>query len=160
MITQQYLQHLFSYADGLLYWKISRSHCIHVGDLAGCGLKNGRRTIHIDGHLYYVHRLVFLYHYGWLPNEIDHIDANPNNSRVENLRAATRNENQYNARLRADSISGAKNVHWYRQTKKWCVVLRVNKTRKHIGYFSDFELAELVATEARNKFHGAFARSK
>jgi len=101
-----------------------------------------------------------MYHYGWLPDEIDHIDANPNNSRVENLRAATRTENQYNARLRADSTSGAKNVQWYKQTKKWRVVLRVNKTRKHIGFFNDFELAELVATEARDKFHGAFARSE
>jgi hypothetical protein len=38
------------------------------------------------------------------------------------------------------------------------VRVKVNKKQKHIGVFEDIELADLVAQEARNKFHGAFAR--
>jgi hypothetical protein len=34
----------------------------------------------------------------------------------------------------------------------------IRKKRKNIGYFDDLELADLVATEARNLYHGAFVR--
>jgi hypothetical protein len=34
----------------------------------------------------------------------------------------------------------------------------VNKKRKYIGSFEDVELADLVAQEARDKYHGRFAR--
>jgi len=33
----------------------------------------------------------------------------------------------------------------------------VNGQRKYFGYFDDIELANLVAQEARNKFHKEFA---
>ena len=37
---------------------------------------------------------------------------------------------------------------------------RVNKKPKYIGVYEDLELAELVAMEARNKYHGQFANHK
>jgi len=40
---------------------------------------------------------------------------------------------------------------------KWFVYVDVNKKRNNIGYFEDIELAELVAIEAREKYHGAYA---
>jgi hypothetical protein len=37
------------------------------------------------------------------------------------------------------------------------VDIMVDSKKKYIGVFDDLELAELVAMEARNKYHGAFA---
>ena len=44
--------------------------------------------------------------------------------------------------------------------KMFKVGLAVNNKFKHIGYFNNIELAELVAIEARDKYHGAFACHK
>jgi hypothetical protein len=103
------------------------------------------------------HRVVFLLNNGYLPEIVDHADGNPSNNAISNLRAATKSTNAMNKPVRADSKSGIKNVTWYKRARKWVVSLSINKKRKTIGYFADIELAELVATEARNKYHGVFA---
>lgn len=43
--------------------------------------------------------------------------------------------------------------------KKWAVTLQFNGKTKHIGVFEDLEFADLVAQEARDKFHGKYARN-
>jgi hypothetical protein len=53
---------------------------------------------------------------------------------------------------------GVKGVNWNKSNKQWRVRVQVNKKRIHIGDFKDLELAELVAIEARNKYHGNFAK--
>ena len=97
---------------------------------------------------------------GYLPKFIDHIDCNPSNNKIENLREATFSQNQHNTKKRITNTSGVKNVHWYKPLKKWMVYIMINKKRKHLGYFNNIELAELVAQEARNKYHGKYARHK
>jgi hypothetical protein len=37
--------------------------------------------------------------------------------------------------------------------------MNINGVRKIFGYFADIELADLVAQEARSKYHGEFARN-
>ena len=59
-------------------------------------------------------------------------------------------------KLKIDNKSGSKNVHWNKQRNKWTVMIRVDKKQKYIGLFEDLELAELVATEARDKYHKEF----
>ena len=93
-----------------------------------------------------------------MPKLIDHIDNDPSNNKIENLREATRHQNGTNAKTWSNNISGAKNVSWHKQCKKWRVRVSINKKMETIGLFDDFDLAELVAVEARNKFHGNFAR--
>ena len=160
MITQEYIKQLFTYADGNLYWKISRSNSIKVGQKVGTTPKHNYAQTYLDGKNYRVHRLIFLYHHGYFPAEIDHIDGNPRNNCVENLRAATRVQNQQNAKLRKDNISGIAGVYWYKSTSRWKVQINIDKVKTHLGYFKDKELAELVAIEARDKYHKEFARHK
>jgi len=40
----------------------------------------------IDGKPQALHRMIFLYHHGYLPKVTDHIDGNRLNNRIENLR--------------------------------------------------------------------------
>ena len=58
-----------------------------------------RMDFYINGilvHCYY-HHAVWLYNYGDLPEILDHIDGDPTNNRISNLRAVTRSENNLNS---------------------------------------------------------------
>ena len=96
--------------------------------------------------------------HGYMPKEIDHIDNNPSNNRIENLREATRSEQLCNTKLRKDSTSGIKGVTWDKSRNKWIVSINKDKKTMFRGRFNDLELAQLVAVEARNKYHGDFAK--
>ena len=93
-----------------------------------------------------------------IPLDVHHIDGNRKNNKIENLRIATQQQNCLNRIAHKNNRSGYKNVHWANGMNKWCVLINVGGKRKVIDYFEDIELAGFVAQEARNKFHGEFAR--
>jgi hypothetical protein len=160
-MNQIKVKNLFDYVDGKLFWKVSPAHNVKIGDAAGSLRFNGYWHTQINGKRYFNHRIIFLWHHGYLPTtDIDHIDGNRVNNKVENLRPATGFENARNAKVRADNTSGAKGVSWVKHIRKWVVQLRVDKKIKRIGYFDDLELADLVAIMARDKYYGEFARHK
>ena len=158
MITQDEVKQLFDYSDGQLYWRVAPSRCVRLGALAGSVTDNGYVKIKIRYKLYRAHRIVFLWHHGWLPAEIDHTDNNRRNNKIENLRAATHSQNQRNRLRQKNNVSGAKNVGWNKQRQTWRVRVRYDG-----GLFAkdvtDFELAVLIAEEARAKYHGDFAKN-
>lgn len=160
MITQERLKELFDYQNGQLIWKVKKARA-NKGDIAGCNaLAKGimYRQTKIDGKQYRVHCLVFLLHHGYLPNLIDHIDGNGLNNRIENLRATNARNNALNSKLKSSNTSTSKNVYWNSQRRKWMVQAIVDGKQKYFGLYDDLELADLVATEVRSKFHGQFAR--
>jgi hypothetical protein len=144
MITQQEIKELFDYKDGELYWKVKPLRG-EIGDLAGHVRKDKRKVVGLKSRYFYTYRLIYLMHFGELPNLIDHIDKNPLNNKIENLRKATKSQNALN--------SNTKNVSWIKNRKKW----KVQANKKHIGYFENLELAELVAIMAKEKYYGGFA---
>jgi len=150
------LHELFEYKDGFLYRKVAVQGA-PAGIKVGTKQSNGYSYVVVDGKKILTHRVMFLFCNGYLPDFIDHIDGNKSNNKIENLRQATRAENGHNRQVYSNNKSGIKNVTWIERLKKWSVKLTVNKKRIHIGSFDDLELAELVAIEARNKYHGVFA---
>ena len=156
MITQQRLFELFNYKDGNLYWKVNRQHT-KAGSVAGTNRDDGYIVICVDQKRYRAHRLIFMFHNGYYPNEIDHIDGNKSNNKIENLRESNRKLNMMNIGRYSNNTSGYKNVSWNVNCCKWQVRLRLNNRYKSFGYYEDLELADLVAQEARNKYHGEYA---
>ena len=153
MITQKRLQELFDYQDGQFIDRKTNA----VRALVPITNHHRYHRIVVDRKAYAFHRMVFLYHKGYLPKIIDHIDNDRTNNRIENLREATQQQNCLNRVAHKNNRSGYKNVHWDKAMNKWCVLINVFKKRKVIGYYDDIELAGLVAEEARDKFHGEFA---
>ena len=159
MITQKLLHELFEYKNGELYWKKTIAKKTKINSKAGHIKKNKYKVIGINGKTYPTQRLIYMMFYGYMPIEVDHDDNNPSNNKIENLRAATTQENQYNSKLRIDNNSGIKGVTWYAKTKKWQAQLRVNGKPKHFGYYFDKEVARFVVEAMRCKFHGNFANN-
>jgi hypothetical protein len=156
-ITQELVNELFEYKDGQLFWKKTTSKRSIAGNLAGYLTKRGYWRVSINYKHYYTHRIVFLMFHGHLPKLLDHIDGNPLNNKIENLRAATSAENVRNSKLRNTNKSGIKGVCWDKQHKKWSVTIMVSGKNYRIGRFKDLELAQLAIEEARNKYHKEFA---
>lgn len=158
-ITQERLKELFEYReDGTFMRKVSTSNRVKAGDTVGwktCGGKYIGLTV--NGKTTYMHRMVFLYHHGHLPQYIDHIDGDGTNNKIENLREATQSQNLCNIKRKSNNKSGVKNVIWCASNKKWGVFLKVNGKQTYFGVYPDLELAELVAIEAREKHQGQFA---
>lgn len=156
--TQADLHNFFDYKDGILYWKVRLSNAQKIGNRVGSITNRNYLATSINNKSFLVHRLIFAWHHGYYPKQIDHIDGNRQNNKIENLRPCNYAENNWNAKLRKNSSSGIKNVYWQKSTQKWAVALRKHKKYIYLGCFADLELAELVATEARNKYHGKFAK--
>jgi len=150
-LSQEYLHSLFEYKDGNLFWKSS-------GLKAGSKKSNGYTYVGISNNTYGIHRIIFMMFNGYIPNEVDHIDNDPSNNKIENLRESNFVTNQWNRSLQKNNTSGYKNVFWNKGMKKWQVQIRSSGKKMNVGYFYDIELADLVAQEARSKYHGNFAK--
>ena len=57
----------------------------------------GYVRVQIDGKSYLMHRLVWFYHHGQWPIELNHKKRNKQNNAIENLESCTRKENQIHA---------------------------------------------------------------
>ena len=106
-----------------------------------------------------LHRLVYEIHNGAIQEGllIDHIDNNPLNNDVSNLRLATRGENQYNQKVHKNNKIGHKNITYSEKRKDYCVRVRKNNKVVVQTYFKTLE----EAIEYRNikllEIHGEFA---
>lgn len=87
--------------------------------------------------------------------DIDHINHNTTDNRKSNLRIVTRSQNQMNTILRKNNTSGVKGV--IRQNNKWTASIQINKSRKHLGTFENFEEAVKVRKEAEKIYFGEYA---
>lgn len=125
------------YDDGVLRWKVNRSTWIKPGDIVGCQRKDGYWEAQIVGERWLVHRAIFLLHHGYLPKLIDHIDRNPSNNKIENLRAANKRINALNAGLASNNTSGVKGVSWDRTKDKWVARHKHDGHYKCVGYFNN-----------------------
>ena len=155
-LNQELLHELFDYNDGQLHWKVSPKIGVNVGDIAGHIEFRGYKVIKIMGKKYKAHRLVFLYHNGYIPKVLDHIDNDRTNNRIENLRIATRGQNNQNAKIRKDNTSGVKGVFWNNRTQKWTAALQHNK-QKWKKTFDTLEEAKIEIESVRMKLHKEFA---
>jgi hypothetical protein len=145
------LKKTFYYEDGHLYRRTT-------GKRAGCLRSDGYIQIRLNYKFYSEHRLIYLLHFNNVPDVIDHVDGNKSNNKIENLRPATKVQNGYNAKKWKNNTSGTKGVCFVRKRNKWRVRLIVKGVEMNFGLFDDLELAQLVAAEARDKYHGTYAR--
>jgi hypothetical protein len=136
-----YLHQTFEYRDGEFYYKKQSGPIGKINQMAGCLHRTGYKNIQIKRRQYPAHRLIFLYHNGYLPKTIDHVDRNKSNNKIENLREVTGSENALNTKKYKTNTSGYKGVSWSKNAKKWAAQIVVNKKRIYLGLHDTAELA-------------------
>ena len=112
---------------------------------------------------YYTHRIAWLMYYGeWPKNQIDHINQDPTDNRIKNLRDVTNAENHRNQTLRSTNTSGYIGVSFYKGKNKYAAELIINGVKKWLGYYDTVE--EAVAARAvaniNYNFHPNHGNSK
>jgi len=150
------VRELFDYRDGKLYWRETRNAKALKGTVAGWVATNGYHYACVDYSCYKLSRLVFCWHHGdLLGSLIDHIDGDPTNNRIENLRLVTNAENGRNAKKSSRNKSGVTGVYWYKASRKWHSQIRVDNKQIHLGYFDDFDeaVAARKAADIKYNFH-------
>jgi hypothetical protein len=140
MLSQDKLKSLLQYDKdtGYFYWKQNRQK-VKIGNVAGHNAKNGYCYIMIDGKSYRSHRLVWLYVYGNFPkHQIDHINRNKLDNRLENLREASKEINARNKGLRKTNKSGVTGVYWSKTCGKWIAKISALEKSYTIGRYDNF----------------------
>jgi len=158
-LTKDYLKTIIKYnpetgeMNKLHYY---RPNCI--GKLLKNDGKNRYKNIEICGKVYKQHRIAWLYVYGIMPKEIDHINGIRSDNRLCNLREVTRSQNIQNIGIRSNNTSGYKGVIFEAKKKKWRARITLDYKLINLGYYCNAESAFIAYCEAAKKYHKEYAR--
>lgn len=160
----QRLKHLLAcdFERGILVWKNASNPMgrgggkQYIGKVAGGAHPSGYIYIAVDGKKYGAHRIVWAMAHGeWQPDglHIDHIDGNPANNELKNLRLATRSQNQANRRSQ-----GTKGVRLH-ACGKWEARLTAAGTKIYLGLHATMADAKEAYDSAAREHFEEFARA-
>jgi hypothetical protein len=138
--------------DGRLLWAENYGPRARKGCEVGSTDTHGYRQVNIDGSMVLVHRVIWYMHHGTFPEQVDHINRDRRDNRIENLRASNNTLNTQNSGIRKDNKSGTPGVHLGKDGK-WRVRIRVNGKRIHLGSYHNLNEASSKYMEAKKIYH-------
>lgn len=149
-------------ATGVFRWIAKpkgRGHSFKVGDVAGCVNPTGYREIRFQRVSYLAHRLAWWFVHGvWPERDIDHRNWTPGDDWIDNLRPATRSQNNANAAVHRDNKSGFKGVFFYKRAGKWDAKIKSDGRSIYLGRFDAPDAAARAYDAAAVQHFGEFAR--
>lgn len=117
----------------------------------------GYMVIRMNGKTLLAHRIIYSHFHGPIPDwlQIDHIDGNPKNNKIDNLRLVTCSGNQQNLRAAKSSneTSGMLGVHWNKATGTWRATITLNRKGIHLGLFPTACAAHQAYLDAKRRLH-------
>ena len=164
---QATLHEWFDYdpTTGIFVWKKEpRLIGPRLGMVAGSRRRTGYIFIKFPGMgIFAAHRLAWIYVHGIQIGgaEIDHIDGDPSNNAIANLRIATSSQQKQNRRVQSNNRSGLKGAYYHaaHKGKKWRSQIKVGDTLIFLGYFHTAEEAHAAYGAAAVEYFGEFARA-
>lgn len=154
-ITATKLREILFYdaASGEFTRLVKTAPVVSIGDIAGSIKPDGRCYISAGGRLHLAHRLAWLYVHGcWPHGDIDHIDGNPSNNRLSNLRDVPHAVNQQNRRQPMKN-NQAKILGVWRHKDQWRAAVQVAGKRHYAGLFDTSEEAHAAYIALKRRMH-------
>ena len=157
-LTHQRLLEVLAYDDSTgVFTRIGGGWVPGIGKAAGTieRIKCAKRVrIYVDSQGYRAHRLAWFFVHGeWPSGDVDHIDGNPLNNAIANLRCVNRSVNMENQRrARADSKLGILGVS-QRSENSFRATIYVRGTAHRLGNFTNAEEAHQAYLTAKRQLH-------
>jgi len=160
--TKRRLEELFLYDkdNGFLIRKITVCSRGLSGSVVGKSFQaSGYSLVQVDGHQYWLHRLIWRICYGRDPKEkcIDHIDGNRRNNKIENLRLANKSQNGQN-RFGPNKNNYSGLIGVYRtKSERFCSKIKINRKSIWLGTYDteiDAHRSYLAAKRKLHEFNG------
>ena len=115
--------------------------------------EEGYFTGQIFGRNVVAHRAAYAIHHGHWPKKlIDHIDQDPTNNRISNLRDVDQVENQRNRKRQANNSTGVTGVCWNKSHGRWHSYIKLRGKQTTLGFFEKFEDAVLARKDAELEY--------
>lgn len=149
---KEYLNSILSYCDGMLYAKVTRGN-IKAGKLLGND-HGGYKRLCILGAHYLVHRIIWKMHHGYDAINIDHINNDRSDNRIDNLKEITHKDNSRKQIMPINNSSGFIGVSLVKSSNKYKSMIGVDGKDIVIGTFSDINEAATAYNDAARKYHG------
>lgn len=109
---------------------------------------DGYRHGTLFGRSYRANRVIWaMVHGRWPDGLIDHVNGDPLDNRLVNLRDVSHSENQRNLSRPVNNTSGHIGVTFCKQTGRWAARIKVNRKMIHIGRFDTIEEAAAARAE-------------
>lgn len=139
---------------GRFTWRVNRGR-LAAGAPAGSTRKDGYVVLVVDRVKLLAHRVAWLMSHGVMPEgDVDHINGQPGDNRLDNLRDVSRRDNLQNRRTpQSSSKTGRLGVTWDKRTGRWKSAIRVDGRCKHLGRFDDIEVAAAAYLAAKRIHH-------
>lgn len=161
MLTAKRLRELIHYdpKTGVFTWRnVYRRGMKFHGKQAGSDGGGGYVRIKIGDGSYHAGRLAWLYVNGRWPRQwIDHINGNPSDNRIANLRDVSKKMNAQNRRRPyKNNTHGFLGVCIQRQRGRvrWTARIHVHgEGQRYLGYFMTPESAQLAYLKAKRQLH-------
>ena len=154
-LTYDYANYLFKYdpETGNLYKRIKGTDKFRTKP-SGTKTKTGYIQIGVDGKLYLAHRIIVLLINKSLSDgcQIDHIDHNRLNNKLNNLRVVNQSENMRNSSKRNDNSTGVTGVVYHKLSRKYMANIFIDGKRIYLGLFETLGEAAAVRREADLKY--------
>lgn len=108
------------------------------------------------------HRVVWAIHNNGIDSsyQIDHINGNGFDNRLENIRLVSTKENAKNKSKPSNNTSGFIGVSFNKKDKTWDAYIKINRRRKYLGGYKDINKAIDARREAEKvlNFHNNHGR--
>jgi hypothetical protein len=148
---------LFDTSRGFNIWNAK-----FPGKVAGTTRHDGYVSLTVRGARILAHHVAWIITHGVDCDFIDHIDGNPSNNRIRNLRDATMSMNARNAAKPTHNTSGYIGVSWYKRRQKWLAHITISNRQIYLGLHNCIEdaIAARKAAEREYGFHPNHGREK
>ena len=155
--TKAQIRRQFDYVnDGPLRRRTSENRWARGLKVRGSLYNHGYRCVYFMGKTNLIHRLIFIWHYGRIKGEIDHINGIRDDNRIQNLRDATRSQNISNLTKPRKNKYGIKGLNF--RKNRWVGAVAFENRRYEVSSKNRKTVIKKLNI-LRERLHGEFGRT-
>ena len=142
---------------GIFINKVCRSNISPTGKILGTKNATGHLVLQLDKVIYLAHRLAWFYCFEeWPIGILDHVDRDPSNNKLDNLRESDKATNNYNSKLRKDNKLGLKGAYYDKRRNYYYSQLVIQGKKEYLGSFTTALEAHTAYMNKCKELHGEF----